>query len=63
MACLVVLLIVPPGWAAEEETEEELPKELQNPIADLISVPFQDNVNFGYGPNDNTQNILGLRFL
>ena len=28
----------------------ELAKEIQNPIADLISFPFQNNTNFNYGP-------------
>ncbi|MHC5063751.1 MAG: hypothetical protein ACYTG5_07240, partial [Planctomycetota bacterium] len=29
----------------------ELARKTQNPIADLISVPFQNNINFGVGPN------------
>ncbi len=34
----------------------------QNPIANLISVPFQNNTNFGLGPNnDRTQNILNIQ--
>lgn len=33
----------------------------QNPIADLISVPFQNNTNFGVGPYDRTQNILNIQ--
>ena len=38
----------------------ELAKETQNPVADLISVPFQNNTNFNYGPLKGTQNILNL---
>ena len=30
------------AWAAEK-SEEELAKKMQNPVADLISVPFQNN--------------------
>ena len=41
-ACaLLALLIAAPLWAAEEETATELVKKTQNPVADLISVPFQ----------------------
>lgn len=34
-----------------------LAKKSQNPIASLISVPIQNNVNFGLGPNNDTQYI------
>jgi hypothetical protein len=33
----------------EESQTEKLAKETQNPIADLISVPFQNNFNFRLG--------------
>ena len=33
----------------------------QNPIADLISLPFQNNTNFDIGHTDNTQNILNIQ--
>jgi hypothetical protein len=33
----------------EESQTEKLAKEAQNPIANLISVPFQNNFNFGLG--------------
>jgi hypothetical protein len=59
--CVAAILLATPLWAAEEESNSELAKKLQNPIADLISIPFQNNVNFGYGPNDNTQNILNIQ--
>src|SRR5271157_2300164 len=50
--------------AAESDNDaktEELAKESQNPIANLISVPFQNNFNFGIGPNDATQWILNVQ--
>jgi hypothetical protein len=52
------------GNAAEPATEsrtEELAKETQNPVANLISVPFQNNFNFGIGPNDATQWVLNVQ--
>ncbi|MGB8323376.1 MAG: hypothetical protein WCE52_10490 [Candidatus Acidiferrum sp.] len=33
----------------------------QNPIASLISVPLQENFNFGIGPADRTQNVLNIQ--
>ena len=35
-----------------EESEAELAMELQNPVASLISVPIQNNWDFGVGPAD-----------
>jgi hypothetical protein len=34
------------------QSEEELAKKLQNPVASLISVPLQNNFDFGIGPDD-----------
>jgi hypothetical protein len=45
----------------QESQTEKLAKETQNPIANLISVPFQNNFNFGIGPNDVTQWILNVQ--
>lgn len=47
--------------AAAEEEIKELAKKAQNPIANLISVPFQNNTNFGVGPVDRTQNVLNIQ--
>jgi hypothetical protein len=48
--------------AGEQESKtEELAKETQNPVANLISVPFQNNFNFGIGPNDATQWVLNVQ--
>src|SRR5277367_3608633 len=33
----------------------------QNPVASLISVPLQENFNFGTGPADRTQNVLNIQ--
>jgi hypothetical protein len=43
-----------------EMSKEELAKLSQNPVANLISVPFQNNTNFNYGRLDGTQNILNI---
>ncbi|MHC4279784.1 MAG: hypothetical protein ACYSUJ_06485 [Planctomycetota bacterium] len=46
--------------AGEDETEE-LQKAVQNPVADLISLPFQNNLNFDVGPEGKTQNVLNIQ--
>ena len=40
---------------------DALQKATQNPVASLISVPIQNNSNFGIGPNDRTQNVLNIQ--
>ncbi len=54
-----LLLMVVPSWAAEDSTE--LAKKTQNPVADLISVPLQNNFNFGMGPKNVTQYVLNVQ--
>jgi hypothetical protein len=45
----------------QEPSEEELAKQTQNPVADLISVPFQNNFNFGTGSKNRTVWILNIQ--
>ncbi|MBK5966567.1 hypothetical protein CCR95_21445 [Thiocystis minor] len=40
---------------------EELAKLAQNPVGNLISVPFQNNTNLNFGPEKGTQNILNIQ--
>src|SRR4030095_11752736 len=42
--------------ARAEMSAEELAKLAQNPVGNLISVPFQNNTNFNFGPEKGTQN-------
>jgi hypothetical protein len=43
------------------ESETELAKKSQNPVADLISIPLQDRMDFGIGPNNRMQNVLNFQ--
>ncbi len=43
------------------DSNEELAKAAQNPVANLISIPFQNNFNFDIGPNHVTQYVLNFQ--
>ena len=47
--------------AYAEQSNVQLAKKTQNPLADLISVPFQNNLNFGLGPHNRAQNVLNIQ--
>lgn len=53
------LLSAAPAFA--EMSAEELAKIAQNPVGNLISVPFQNNSNLNYGPEKKTQNIMNIQ--
>ena len=42
-------------------TDEELATAAQNPVADLISIPFQDIIGFGVGPQGSVANVLNIQ--
>jgi hypothetical protein len=44
-----------------ENSLEEMAKSAQNPVAAMISVPFQNNTNFNVGPEEETQNVLNIQ--
>lgn len=47
---------------AQDQSDEDLAKQAQNPIASMISLPFQNNTNFGIGPDeDEVQNVLNIQ--
>jgi len=50
LACFVILLVALPLWAADDA---ELAQELSNPLADLMSIPFQMNYDREIGPRDD----------
>src|SRR6266853_201982 len=53
--------IVATSSAHAEMSAEELAKLAQNPVGNLISVPFQNNTNLNFGPEKGTQNILNIQ--
>jgi hypothetical protein len=61
IALSIFLLVISSTGHAQEKSEEELAKATQNPLASMISLPFQNNTNFGMGPDDDTQNTLNIQ--
>ena len=64
--CLISLLFLSQlGFAQENENEstetDDLANKIQNPIASLISLPFQNNTDFNTGPDDRTLNTLNIQ--
>ena len=57
-AALCLSASVSPATAQDNES---LAKQAQNPIADLVSLPFQNNANFNVGCLENNQNILNIQ--
>ena len=54
-----VLSSVP--WSGLAQETQELAKQAQNPITNLISVPLQHNFNFGVGPEEDLQYVLNIQ--
>jgi hypothetical protein len=56
--------VAPPTSAADgasADSASALAAKFQNPIADLVSFPLQNNTNFDVGPHRGTQDILNIQ--
>jgi hypothetical protein len=58
---MVPAAIVVSASAAFAQSADELAKKLANPVANLISVPFQLNYNSGYGDDDGNQTYINIQ--
>jgi hypothetical protein len=59
---VVLLLVVAclPGLGRAQD-DAELAQKSQNPVADLIAVPFEHDLNFGVGPGKDLQYVLQVQ--
>jgi hypothetical protein len=44
-----------------QQSNDDLTKKLNNPVASLISIPFQDNTEVGIGANNGYRNTLNIQ--
>jgi hypothetical protein len=56
---LAAALVGTPALA--QHGQEDLARAAQNPLANMVSIPFQNNTNFNTGPENGTQNVLNIQ--
>jgi hypothetical protein len=64
VATVVALLCAAPAAQAQAPAHQDagaLARAAQNPVANMYSLPFQNNTNLNYGPFNHTQNILNIQ--
>ncbi len=58
-AAAAALALLPSFALAQDQAD--LAKASQNPVAAMISLPFQNNTFFNVGPDDDTANVLNIQ--
>lgn len=58
---LVLAAVMPLSAYSQKQGAADLAAAAQNPIANMISVPFQNNTFFDIGPKDGTANVLNIQ--
>src|SRR5262245_44152010 len=61
VAPLAALVFSVSAACAQSSRQEDLRVAAQNPIASMISVPFQNNTYFDIGNTNNTANVLNIQ--
>ncbi len=58
IGALIAPIFAPASYASEEE---EMAKKSQNPVAAIISVPFENNLYFDVGPSEESAYVLNVK--
>lgn len=58
---LSIIIILGVYTASAQQSQEELAEAAANPLADLISLPFQNNLNMNYGEFNRNTNVLNIQ--
>ena len=61
IALLVATAVFAVPVQAADSKATALAKQSQNPVANLISVPIENNANFNAGPDDKVLNVLNIK--
>jgi len=61
LSFLIVLSVFGSKLMQSQESEAELAKATQNPVANMYSLPFQNNTTYGMGEFKRAQNILNIQ--
>ena len=57
--CLLILTMA--SFARAQDTKEDLSQQAANPLADLLSFPFQNNLNMNQGEFNRNTNVLNIQ--
>jgi len=60
-ALLLLLTLAISNLSAQEERQESLSQQAANPLADLMSFPFQNNLNINHGDFNRNVNVLNIQ--
>ena len=58
---IFMILIVSVSMLQAQGSAEDLSQKAANPVANLMSFPFQNNIDYGFGPFDRTRNVLNIQ--